>query len=216
MFEQHSRSIIGLERLMLEASGFDFRNRHPQKLMIKLAKLYGVEKGSALIKTAYCMSLDLYRTFAPLKQSTPTMAFACLELSSRLLDVFDTFEVARRDYAVWNTTRAEIMGMANDQFRSKPLLTKRCRDHARPPRTLHSPPFLHIRWPRIRPRPLPLHPHPTQPGRSAPLHRLEEVKRKEAPSACYSHWSRGHQWRCHQTSKRDNETKYGFANEPTR
>ena len=40
MFEQHSRSIIGLERLMLEASGFDFRNRHPHKLMIKLAKLY--------------------------------------------------------------------------------------------------------------------------------------------------------------------------------
>lgn len=95
---------------MLEASGFDFRNRHPQKLLIKLAKAYGVQKGSSLIKIAYCISLDLYRTFAPLKQSTPTMAFACLELSSRLLNEFDSFEVARKDYASWQTSREEIMG----------------------------------------------------------------------------------------------------------
>ena len=110
MFEQHSRSIIGLERLMLEASGFDFRNRHPQKLLIKLAKYYGVQKDSSLMKTAYCMSLDLYRTFAPLKQSTQTMAFSCLELASRLLNEFDSFEVSRKDYGAWQTTREEIMG----------------------------------------------------------------------------------------------------------
>ncbi|KAK3045139.1 hypothetical protein LTS18_014480, partial [Coniosporium uncinatum] len=75
LFDAHSKVIIGLERLMLEASGFDFRNRHPQKLVIKLAKACGLRKESGG-KTAWDASLDLYRTFAPLKQTTQTMAIA--------------------------------------------------------------------------------------------------------------------------------------------
>ena len=51
---------------MLEASGFDFPNRFPQKFLIKLAKHYHVDR-DRVGKTAYDMSLDLYRAFAPLK-----------------------------------------------------------------------------------------------------------------------------------------------------
>ncbi|KAH0538798.1 hypothetical protein FGG08_004630 [Glutinoglossum americanum] len=109
-FESHSKAIIGLERLMLEASGFDFRNRYPQKVLIKLAKLYNFEK-ETVAKTAYNMCCDLYRTFAPLKQTTPTMACACLELSTRLcgtqlenLQGEDGF-----DYERWSTSREEVM-----------------------------------------------------------------------------------------------------------
>ncbi|KAL2433563.1 hypothetical protein ABEF95_005982 [Exophiala dermatitidis] len=109
VFEHQSRTIIGLERLMLEASGFDFRNRHPQEFLIKLAKFYHYEKTSRVVKTAYVMSLDLYRTFAPLKQQTATMAFACLELAGRLLGEENRDLWQGKDYATWRIDRGMVM-----------------------------------------------------------------------------------------------------------
>ncbi|EER28813.1 RNA polymerase II C-terminal domain kinase beta subunit [Coccidioides posadasii str. Silveira] len=109
IFESHSRSIIGLERLMLESSGFDFRNRHPQKVLLKFIRQRCLRKDSKVAKLAYMISLDLYRTFAPLKQTSTTMAFACLELAGRLLD--DPLEDIDLDseYERWQTSRAEVM-----------------------------------------------------------------------------------------------------------
>lgn len=97
---------------MLEASGFDFRTRHPQKTLLKLARQYGLPTGSEVSNLAYRISLDLYRTFAPLKQTASTMAFSCLELAGRLLG--QRLEAAESvgDYAQWNTSREEIMGMS--------------------------------------------------------------------------------------------------------
>ena len=109
MFESPSKSIIGLERLMLEASGFDFRNRYPQKLLLKLAKYYDVDR-ETVGKTAYNMSLDLYRTFAPIKQTTPTMAIACVELSGRLLEQNIEELEAGNGHKQWRTSRPEVMG----------------------------------------------------------------------------------------------------------
>ncbi|KAK2767282.1 RNA polymerase II C-terminal domain kinase beta subunit [Emmonsiellopsis sp. PD_33] len=109
VFESHSRGVIGLERLMLESSGFDFRNRHPQKSLMKLIKHFGFDKSSRTSRVAYGMSLDLYRTFAPLKQTSATMAFACLELAGRLLnDRIDRVE-SGRSYRLWVTSREEVM-----------------------------------------------------------------------------------------------------------
>ena len=109
MFEVPSKAIAGLERLMLEASGFDFRNRHPQELLLKLAKHYKTDQYT-VAKTAYNMSLDLYRTYAPLKQTTPTMAIACVELSGRLLGKHVPELEAGQGYNKWNVTRSEVMG----------------------------------------------------------------------------------------------------------
>ncbi|BDD58045.1 RNA polymerase II C-terminal domain kinase beta subunit [Monascus purpureus] len=108
-FESHSRGIIGLERLMLEASGFDFRTRHPQKVLIKLAKLYGLTKDSQVSNLAYRISLDLYRTFAPIKQTSSTMAFSCLELAGRLLDQRLEDVESGKDYEKWRTSRQDVM-----------------------------------------------------------------------------------------------------------
>ncbi|KAL8990086.1 MAG: hypothetical protein Q9177_001172 [Variospora cf. flavescens] len=108
IFENHAKVIIGVERLMLEASGFDFRNRYPQRLLLKIAKIYGGDKDT-VARTAYNMSLDLYRTFAPLKQTTATMAIACVELAGRILDRPITELEAGEDYEKWKTTRQEIM-----------------------------------------------------------------------------------------------------------
>jgi CTD kinase subunit beta len=96
---------------MLEASGFDFRNRHPQKLLVKLAKRYQVRRGDEVGLVAYGISLDLYRTFAPLKQTTATMAFASLELASRLIDAGLREVESGQGYATWKVARGEVMGM---------------------------------------------------------------------------------------------------------
>ncbi|KAI4197160.1 MAG: hypothetical protein LQ350_006104 [Teloschistes chrysophthalmus] len=108
LFENHAKIIIGVERLMLEASGFDFRNRYPQRLLLKIAKVYGVDRAT-IGKIAYNMSLDLYRTFAPLKQTTSTMAIACVELAGRVHDQPVAELEAGKDYEKWQTTRQEIM-----------------------------------------------------------------------------------------------------------
>jgi CTD kinase subunit beta len=94
---------------MLEASGFDFRNRHPQDFLIKLLKHYGFQKTSSVVKLAYTISLDLYRTWAPVKQTTAVMAFACLELAGRLLD--EEFEPVwqGQDYEEWRVERGMVM-----------------------------------------------------------------------------------------------------------
>lgn len=110
MFESNARGIIGLERLMLEASGFDFRTRHPHKTLMKLGRHYGLPQNSEVSNLAYRISSDLYRTFAPIKQNSSTMAFSCLELAGRLLDQRVEQVESGLDYAQWSTSRAEIMG----------------------------------------------------------------------------------------------------------
>jgi CTD kinase subunit beta len=109
MFEDPARLIVYLERLMLEASGFDYRSRYPQRLLLKLAKYYNTDKNT-VGKTAYGMSLDLYRTFAPLKQTTATMAFACIELAGRVHGKNVPEIESGKDYEKWRISRAEVMG----------------------------------------------------------------------------------------------------------
>ncbi|KAL6719926.1 RNA polymerase II C-terminal domain kinase beta subunit [Lecanora helva] len=108
LFESHSKTIIGLERLMLEASGFDFRNRYPQVLALNIAKMYNAEKHD-VGRTVYSISLDMYRTYAPLKQTTATMAFACVELAGRIHNhPIEAMQNGKYDKR-WNITREEVM-----------------------------------------------------------------------------------------------------------
>ncbi|KAH6629598.1 cyclin-like protein [Boeremia exigua] len=109
-FDMHSKQIIGLERLMLESAGFDFRNRYPQKLMVKLARALEFDQNNEG-KTAWDLSVDLYKTFAPLKQSSPTLSIACLELAARLheRDAEALVDRGACRYAKWGTSRGEVM-----------------------------------------------------------------------------------------------------------
>jgi CTD kinase subunit beta len=109
-FENHSKLIIGLERLMLESAGFDFRNRYPQELMVKLARAAGFDKHNEA-KTVWNLSVDLYKTFGPLKQTTPTLAIAVVELAARLQGVAldNIVDAGPMKYTKWKTSRAEVM-----------------------------------------------------------------------------------------------------------
>ncbi|KAL2863537.1 putative fructosamine-3-kinase [Aspergillus lucknowensis] len=109
VLDDPARGIIGLERLMLESSGFDFRTRHPQKTLIKLARKYGLSPQSEVSNVAYRISQDLYRTFAPIKQTSSTMAFSCLELAGRLLEQRIEAVELGTDYRRWKTSREEVM-----------------------------------------------------------------------------------------------------------
>jgi CTD kinase subunit beta len=58
------------------------------------------------------MMIDLHRTFAPLKQVTTTMAFACTELAALVAEKPEDEEIIKnlaKDYEKWSTSRAEIV-----------------------------------------------------------------------------------------------------------
>lgn len=119
LFETHSKTITGLERLMLEAAGFDFRTRCPQELLIKVVRLHLGDR-IVISQTAYNISLDLYRTYVPLKQLTSTMVLACLELAARLLDQAKEVTGNEPNYEGLKTSREEVMGNA---YLSVPITT---------------------------------------------------------------------------------------------
>lgn len=91
-FNDPSRFTIGLERHILETIGFDFRVQYPQKLLIKMVReiyppnnLQKRGEGRKFLRIAYDMSIDLHKTFAPLKQTTFTLVLAIIELTARLM-----------------------------------------------------------------------------------------------------------------------------------
>jgi len=116
IFEAPSRFTVGLERHILETIGFDFRVQYPQKLLIKMVrKMFpredtrSREEGKKFLRIAYNMSIDLYKTFAPVKQATFTLVLAILELTALLLDTdparVDDFKKA----ASWHSERACVL-----------------------------------------------------------------------------------------------------------
>ncbi|KAF1827426.1 cyclin-like protein [Dissoconium aciculare CBS 342.82] len=122
MFEASSRIVIGLERLVLESGAFDFRSRSPHHSLVKIAKsLFSRTPGEegvdshAVTGLAWTILTDMHRTFAPLKQTSATLALASLELALRLqtstIDelspTISTNLLALHDK--WHSSRQEVM-----------------------------------------------------------------------------------------------------------
>lgn len=106
--------MLGLERLLLESSRFDFRTRHPQELVLILCKLLELDKEVAL--KAWNLTLDIHRTWTPLKQTISTMALACIELAARLckMDPQELFSSDAVDWSLLCSPRALVMETMND------------------------------------------------------------------------------------------------------
>ncbi|KAI6801895.1 hypothetical protein KC363_g8236 [Hortaea werneckii] len=122
VFEAPSRVVIGIERLILESGGFDFRSVRKHEVLIKIAKaeLKGFETGSNDVKkvadVGFTVLTDLHRTFAPMKHTTSTQAAACLEMAAHLEAAKSPSVTAIRDhlqkdldYKKWGTTRENVM-----------------------------------------------------------------------------------------------------------
>ncbi|KAI0109972.1 cyclin-like protein [Daldinia grandis] len=104
IFDQPSKVIIGIERYMVEAINFDFRVRYPQKILAKIAKKV-IGKSADLTSffpTAMKMSIDLYKTYAPLKHSSYTCALVIAQLTAMITGRFvDEFQAL--DPLDWHT-----------------------------------------------------------------------------------------------------------------
>ncbi|AEO60942.1 hypothetical protein MYCTH_2310696 [Thermothelomyces thermophilus ATCC 42464] len=116
IFEAPSRFTVGLERHILETVGFDFRVQYPQKLLIKMVrKMFPreeqgtMEEGKRFLRVAYNMSIDLYKTFAPIKQATFTLVLAILELTALLLDTNPANTREFRDASAWHSHRPCVL-----------------------------------------------------------------------------------------------------------
>lgn len=114
MFENPHKIIIGLERHILETIGFDFRVRYPQKVLVKMVRhIYDAEEARDVLAMAYDMSVDMYKTFAPIKASTFTMVLACIELTA-MLKGLDLARVQSLDLRRYHTTRESIVEIMLD------------------------------------------------------------------------------------------------------
>ncbi|SPN98436.1 related to CTK2 Carboxy-terminal domain (CTD) kinase, beta subunit [Cephalotrichum gorgonifer] len=109
IFEQPSRVLVGLERMILEIIGFDFRTRYPQKYLVKLIReLLGPAAGRPFFEIAYEMSIDMYKTFVPIKQTCLTMVLAIVHLTALITDTH-TDLLADLDPARYSVTRRSLM-----------------------------------------------------------------------------------------------------------
>ncbi|KAK4243330.1 hypothetical protein C7999DRAFT_18304 [Corynascus novoguineensis] len=116
IFEAPSRFTVGLERHILETIGFDFRVQYPQKVLIKMIrKMFPregdgtLEEGKKFLRVAYSMSIDLYKTFAPIKQATFTLVLAIIELTALLLDTDPAKTQEFRRATAWHTQRSCVL-----------------------------------------------------------------------------------------------------------
>ncbi|KAL2262718.1 hypothetical protein VTK26DRAFT_307 [Humicola hyalothermophila] len=115
-FESMSRFTVGLERHILETIGFDFRVQYPQKLLVKMVRRMfpredssNEEEGRKFLRVAYDMSIDLYKTFAPVKQTTFTLVLAVLELTALLMGTATDRTKCFKATGEWHTERACIL-----------------------------------------------------------------------------------------------------------
>lgn len=114
MFENPHKIIIGLERHILETIGFDFRVRYPQKVLVKMVRhMYDGDEARDVVAMAYDMSVDMYKTFSPIKASTFTMVLACIELTV-MLKGLDPTQVRSLDLRRYHTTRESIVEVMLD------------------------------------------------------------------------------------------------------
>ncbi|KAK3935431.1 CTD kinase subunit beta [Diplogelasinospora grovesii] len=117
VFESTSKVMIGLERYILETIGFDFRVQYPQKLLVKMVRrMFSQRKdkeraesdGKRFLRDAYDMSIDLYKTFAPIKQTTFAMVSAIIELTAILTDTSRETVQSFLGSLEWHITRGSV------------------------------------------------------------------------------------------------------------
>ncbi|RYO85382.1 hypothetical protein DL766_000455 [Monosporascus sp. MC13-8B] len=84
--DKPQRLIIGLERLVIESIHFDFRVRHPQDILARLVKkvLPDNDDGRNFFPAAFQVLWDMHMTYAPIKQTSHTMALAVSEVTALL------------------------------------------------------------------------------------------------------------------------------------
>lgn len=112
--------MIGMERMLIETLAFNLSARYPLGMMVKLIKkfLTREEWSTDFYPVAWDMAFDIYKTFAPLKKTTGTVALALLELTSRLtgLSQDKILAINCEDHQVSRTQMLEVMSDLLDLY----------------------------------------------------------------------------------------------------
>ncbi|KAI0424186.1 hypothetical protein F5Y09DRAFT_325068 [Xylaria sp. FL1042] len=126
LFDQGSKMLIGLERQVIETLRFDFQVRNPFKILAKIVKAVLGSGGDAsdFYVEAFKVGTDMYKTFAPLKHTTFTCAFAVARLTALITGLSeDTFvNLDPTQYHTYEEWVAEVMldvlDLYTDYYRS--------------------------------------------------------------------------------------------------
>lgn len=126
LFDAGSKMLIGLERQVIETLRFDFQVRNPFKILAKIVKaVIGSDQGASdFFVEAWKVGTDMYKTFAPLKYTTFTCAFAVARLTALITGLSeDTFvNLDASEYHTYEEWVAEVMldvlDLYTDNYRS--------------------------------------------------------------------------------------------------
>jgi CTD kinase subunit beta len=115
IFNSQSNAVVFMEKLVLQAIRFKFTSKDQHQLLVRIIKsLPQAANKAAVGNDAYTVLTDLSRTFALLKQTSPTLAIAALELAARIhADVTRSTEllglVQAIDLDKWSISRDMVM-----------------------------------------------------------------------------------------------------------
>ncbi|KAK8091183.1 C-type cyclin [Apiospora phragmitis] len=114
-FEKRSQSMIGIERMLIETLAFNLNARYPLGMMVKLIKkfLTKEEWSTEFYPVAWDMAFDIYKTFAPLKKTTWTVALSLLELTSRLTGIYQ-HKILAINCEEYQVSRAHMLEVMSD------------------------------------------------------------------------------------------------------
>ncbi|KAK5634776.1 hypothetical protein RRF57_010489 [Xylaria bambusicola] len=126
LFDQGSKLLISLERQVIETLRFDFQVRNPFKILAKIVKaVLGSDRAASdFFVEAWKVGTDMYKTFAPLKYTTFTCAFAVARLTALITGLSeDTFvNLDPAEYHTYEEWVAEVMldvlDLYTDNYRS--------------------------------------------------------------------------------------------------
>ncbi|KAK8029164.1 C-type cyclin [Apiospora marii] len=115
VFEKRSQSMIGIERMLIETLAFNLNARYPLGLMVKLIKKFLAKEEwmTEFYPVAWDMAFDIYKTFAPLKKTTWTVALSLIELTSRLTGLHKD-KISAINCEEYQVSRAQMLEVLSD------------------------------------------------------------------------------------------------------
>lgn len=106
VLDDPARRTLFLERMILETSSFDFRNRHSQPFLVKFCTRLKLQKEVA--RLAWDISVDCHRTLAPLKNVPHVQALAAICLAQKL---WGRGQIIELDYEEFDAQKGDVLGM---------------------------------------------------------------------------------------------------------
>lgn len=108
MLEDAQRRVLGVERLVLESVGFDFRVRHAQGFVVKFCRVLGV--GKEVGRTAWEVATDCYKTRAGLMAAPHVLGMGSVVLAARM----EGWALGDVRWGEWECEERAVLGVVDE------------------------------------------------------------------------------------------------------